>query len=147
MLEGLNTKNKAQKKISKDVINAFIEYSWPGNIRQLKNVMERMFILSGDNIELSDLPKELLVDSQNNTYPLESFGKIAKLPLSMLDEIEQMEKNMIREALKQGGSIRKAASLLGITPSSLYRRMKKLKRCDNATNTVPETGQNFAQNG
>jgi PAS domain S-box-containing protein len=126
LLEDLNRRNKEHKKISREVINAFMEYPWPGNIRQLKNVLERMFILSGgDILESSDLPKELTANGKSGRPLPEPDGKSRRLPASMPDELAEIEKNMIREALKQGGSIRKAAKLLGITPSSLYRRMSK----------------------
>lgn len=138
LLEDLNRRNKEQKRISKEVINAFMEYSWPGNIRQLKNVLERMFILSGgDILEYADLPKELLANGKNGLSPRDREGKIPGLPVSMPDEIAEIEKSLMREALKQGGSIRKAAKLLGITPSSLYRRMSKFECFENATNIVP----------
>ncbi|HVI42313.1 MAG TPA: helix-turn-helix domain-containing protein, partial [Anaerovoracaceae bacterium] len=143
LLEDLNVRNKEQKKISKEAVNVFMEYSWPGNIRQLKNVLERMFILSsGDTLEYSDLPKELLMSGKKGVDSQGSDGKGVKLPLSMPDEIAEIEKNMMQEALRQGGSIRKAASLLGITSSSLFRRMNKFECFESATKTVSESKQN-----
>ena len=143
LLEELNERNKEHKKVSREVIDVFMEYSWPGNIRQLKNVLERMFILSGgDTLEYADLPKELLSNGKNGTQPVKPEGKKISLPISMPDEIAEMEKNMIRMALKEGGSIRKAARLLGVTPSTLFRRMNKFECFKNETEFVSKSKQN-----
>ncbi|MCM8533763.1 MAG: sigma-54 dependent transcriptional regulator, partial [Lentisphaeraceae bacterium] len=59
-------KNKVElKKISPQVIHILERYTWPGNIRELKNVVERLLILSGETIEVSDLPQNLQVGSEN----------------------------------------------------------------------------------
>jgi transcriptional regulator with PAS, ATPase and Fis domain len=73
---------------------------------------------------------------------MNSEGKALSLPLSMPDEIAEIEKNMIRKALREGGSIRKAARLLGVTPSTLFRRMNKFECFKNETDDVSELKQN-----
>ncbi|HML36589.1 MAG TPA: sigma 54-interacting transcriptional regulator [Bacillota bacterium] len=144
LMEDLNERNGEKKTVSKEVINIFMEYSWPGNIRQLKNVLERMYILSsGEMLEYADIPKELLGNG-NGVHPSGGTNiRAVTLPLSLPDEIAEMEKEMIRKALKQAGSIRKAAKLLGLSSSSLFRRMTKFDCFEKETINVSKTEQNF----
>ena len=100
----------------KDVLNALIGYDWPGNVRQLINVVQNMVVVAaGDTIELVDLPIEIEAGGSDgvaiNTQGL---------------SLDQMEKQAIREALKQtSGNREKAASMLGIGERTLYRKLKE----------------------
>ena len=95
-------------------------YAWPGNIRELKNVCERMVILlSGKNIDVENLPLEIREDNKNKT--LSSFA----LPEGGII-LEQVEAQLIDQAMnKSHGNQSKAARLLGLTRSALLYRLKK----------------------
>lgn len=95
-------------------------YNWPGNIRELKNVCERMVILlSGKTIQVNNLPFEIKAGQK---------AKISK-PFSLPEGgivLEQLEAQLISEAMdKSHGNQSKAARLLGLTRSALLYRMKK----------------------
>jgi len=107
-------------EITDEALELLCRYDWPGNIRELQNVIERALILSqGDPITPAHLPKELL----------QSGSGRAKLKIEIPDEgisLEEVEKELIREALKKaGGNQTKAAALLGITRATLLYRMQK----------------------
>ena len=94
-----------------------MEYEYPGNIRELENIIEQAFVLCrGRLIELHHLPAEL--------RPSNPSGYGGSSPMSL----RSMEKLLISEALRRHkGSRSKTARQLGINPSTLYRKMKALK--------------------
>ena len=97
-------------------------YSWPGNVRELENLIEYLFIVNtNDEIGMEDLPAKLVADhvlSAHNLPEAEQTGKLNYL-------LERFEKDILLSALKIHPSIRKAASALGINPSTLSRKLKK----------------------
>jgi two-component system response regulator PilR (NtrC family) len=107
---------KRAKKISPEVMDVFESYPWPGNIRELENVIERaVAIEDSETIRVSSLPKEMLSTPLKEEYPL-NFDSGFNLN-SYLDEISQ---NYIKQAhLEAGGSLKKTASILGISYRSL----------------------------
>jgi len=106
--------NKPSPKISKEVIRFLKKYDFPGNVRELKNMIERAMILSKNNtLEVGDF----------------TFGnrliKPAGRPASSFNLAKQ-EKELILEALKKSGFNQKAASdILGISRDALIRKIKK----------------------
>lgn len=95
-------------------------YSWPGNIRELKNFCERMVILlSGKTITVDNLPLEMKAEQKtkiSNPFTLPEGGVV----------LEQLEAQLIDQAMeKSHGNQSKAARLLGLTRSALLYRMKK----------------------
>jgi two-component system NtrC family response regulator len=97
-------------------------YDWPGNVRQLKNVLERAFILcEGEDIEPEHLPPELIAPPS----PPQTTGFLFKLPPQGIP-LETVERDLIRQALEiSGGNQIRAAKLLGISRDVLRYRMKK----------------------
>ena len=93
-----------------------MEYEYPGNVRELENIIEQAFVLCRERIiELHHLPAEL--------RPAAPGSYAGPGPMSL----ESMEKLLIREALRRHkGNRTKAARQLGINPSTLYRKMKAL---------------------
>ena len=108
--------------VDQQVDRLFYDYSWPGNIRELENVIERVMILcQGDTIQVSDLPKGFK-DNVYNTLHLEGIPADAKL----YDTLAMIEKTLIERALKMSNNIQShAAELLGIGKSGLNQKIKK----------------------
>ncbi len=103
--------NKAIKSLSKEAADALLDYSWPGNIRELSHLMERAVLLCRDDV--------LSVTNLN----IKSTQNSDVLPMMTL---EDAEKKLIKQALaRTDKNIPKAATLLGLTKSSLYRRLEK----------------------
>jgi transcriptional regulator with PAS, ATPase and Fis domain len=100
--------------VSEEVLARLMEYAYPGNVRELENIIEQAFVLCrGGLIELHHLPPEL--------RPAGPAGAQGPSPLSF----RAMEKLMIAEALRHHKGNRKAAALqLGIDQSTLYRKLK-----------------------
>ena len=99
------------------------DYHWPGNLRELRNVVERAVLLSdGDFLKIENLPDSLLRPEKGQITTLrENFA----LPQEGLD-LSRLEKNLIEQALKRtGGNVSKAARLLSIPRDKLRYRVKK----------------------
>ena len=108
--------------VDQEVDRLFYDYSWPGNIRELENVIERVMILSpGEIIRVSELPKGFK-DNVYNTLHLDGIPADAKL----YDTLAEIEKTMILRALKISNNVQShAAALLGIGKSGLNQKIKK----------------------
>jgi two-component system, NtrC family, response regulator AlgB len=100
---------------SPEVTAAFAGYRWPGNLRELRNVIERAVILAGrETIELSDLPEEF------SSKPEPGITVGARVT------IDALEAEHIRRILAISRNLEEAARTLGIDPATLYRKRQKL---------------------
>lgn len=110
--------SKRIKSLSPSSFTLFKNYNWPGNIRELENVLEHAFVMcQGEIIETEHLPEKLW-DSERIETNSSSH---------ILTPIKHAEKLMIRSLLeKYGGHRGKTADALGIDKSTLWRKMKKL---------------------
>ena len=108
--------------VDQEVDRLFYDYNWPGNIRELENVIERVMILCpGEIIRVPDLPKGFK-DNVYNTLHLEGIPADAKL----YDTLATIEKALIERALKMSNNVQShAAAMLGIGKSGLNQKIKK----------------------
>ncbi|MEL7568138.1 MAG: sigma-54-dependent Fis family transcriptional regulator [Dehalobacterium sp.] len=107
--------NKRITSVSPEAMNIFIRYNWPGNVRELENILERSILMSQeDQILVSSLPPCVL---NPNNHTQEEVSKILTL--------NEVEEATIRNALCQKSSIVEIANVLGISRSTLYRKMKE----------------------
>ena len=108
-------------RLSPVVSQLLIGFSWPGNIRELKNVLEHASVLvEKDIIEPYHLPE--IISRQNSTYVTGNLNE----NIALDDRLMIMEKEMILHALKTTGGVQiKAANILGINQRSLWHRIKK----------------------
>jgi two-component system response regulator HydG len=98
-------------------------FSWPGNVRQLKNAIESMVVVDYDEVlDLDDLPPEF-TGGETAAAPADSSDGIGELVGRPLEEVEKL---YIAETLKAtGGNREEAATLLGIGERTLYRKIKE----------------------
>jgi len=121
-----------QPELTDDALNALRAYSWPGNVRQLKNCLERAVILSNNGrITLSELPPEVVRPAPVLTPagviqpPAAATEGAASTPVGAPGSLREVERQQILAALEQTGWHRgKTAEILGISPSTLYRRLR-----------------------
>ena len=119
-------------ELSEEAFNALRTYSWPGNVRQLKNCLERAVILSNNGrITLSELPPEVTRPAVGpalaSVVPTAVVGDApaAAAVSSATGSLREVERQQILAALEQTGWHRgKTAEILGISPSTLYRRLR-----------------------
>jgi Nif-specific regulatory protein len=123
-----NERNGKQIKITSELLDFLLGYTWPGNVREMQNMVERMVILAeSDRLTLDDLPQNIhnqmnsmVATKENNSPRLVSSG--SKSPKSLQD-IERAE---IEAALRRNGWIQvRAAKELGLTERQIGYRIKK----------------------
>lgn len=114
----LKNKPDLKKTIPSESMQLFMDYSWPGNIRELENLVERLVVIS----PAEEIEPELVAQQLGKTLISPNNYDEGSLDQSISD----YEKNLILQALKQAGGIKnKAAKLLGIRTSTLYYKMEK----------------------
>lgn len=112
--------NKSIKGVSEEVMKIFKNYPWPGNIRELQNVIERAVVLcKGDIITPHDIPDNLSLEENNISYDLKEGEDLESV-------IDRIEKEFILKALKKAGySQTKTAEILGIKRTTLRYKLEK----------------------
>ncbi len=108
--------NTGERIVSKEAIAAFLNYDWPGNVRELENVIERAVILCGSEIGLESLPSKISAAHAAGKGSRNAFHPT-------LDEMERKHVLEILESVDDDKA--KAANILGIDLSTLYRKLKK----------------------
>jgi PAS domain S-box-containing protein len=110
--------NRQIAGVSHDVLTRLMEYDYPGNVRELENILEHAFVLCRSGlIEMHHLPPEL----RPPDFPMVQAS-------SGFNTLEAMEKTLITEALyRHQGNRRRTARDLGIDTSTLYRKIKSLR--------------------
>ena len=107
------------RRISPQVMKAFMSYDWPGNVRELEHAIEGSLpFAKGAVIRLEDIPQAV--------KGISVVSPLFRHPVLLRKEINSKEKQMIENALAQGKTISGAARLLGIPRQTLQYRMKKL---------------------
>jgi transcriptional regulator with PAS, ATPase and Fis domain len=110
-------KNKDIAGVSDEVMVKMMDYGYPGNVRELENIIEHAFVLCrGGLIEMNHLPPELRPENV-----------LSNDEITEIKTLKAMEKRMLSEALsRHRGNRKKAAKDLGIDYSTLYRKVKQL---------------------
>ncbi len=113
-------------EIDDDALEAMRSYSWPGNVRQLRNTLERAVLLSNDGrITRSELPPEIVAPSRAHVAGASPFVTQSAAQHATPTPLREVERQQILAALEQTNWHRgKTAELLGISPSTLYRRLR-----------------------
>ena len=111
------------KKFTTEALNYLSGYEWPGNIRQLENVVEScMVLVPGTVIDVDNLPAEI----RDEDSQFKSAVDLLPVQLDLADTLEKIEAALIRRALVRADLVQvKAAELLGISKSLLQYKLKK----------------------
>ncbi len=118
-----NRQGEEPLSVSPDALKYLMAYSYPGNVRELENILERgVALAAGDSLEADLLPPEITQAVDMPSFSAEEISKGANLD----DLMERYERQLIDRALLQaGGNRTKAAELLGVSFRSLRYRLKK----------------------
>jgi transcriptional regulator with PAS, ATPase and Fis domain len=128
-LKAKNIKYKYNRRITEEALEELRRHHWPGNIRELKNVIERLTIMSDDGIITDANVREVIATTEEGQGILLGLQKLPDVPtidVSIMGEYESYEKSRIIEALKQAGGCKtKAAQILKISRTKLYQKLKQ----------------------
>ncbi len=120
---------KPDTQLSSGTLDVFSQYWWPGNVRQLKNEIQRAVALSapGGTIEPSHLSPEIGTTRLPGTTPISTGRPHPRTSPNLAAAIEQIEREMIQAALDTtAGNISETARVLGLTRRGLYLKMRRL---------------------
>jgi PAS domain S-box-containing protein len=116
-LSRYNKKHGTKKVISREAMNSLLAYPWPGNVREVANVIERLVVIThGDYILPNNLPHEVFE---------KTGGEILEDGLTLKEQMDKIEISVIKKAIEKYGSARRAAPHLGLDSTTLTRKLKK----------------------
>ncbi len=121
-LNFFNVKYNLHKKATAALIEKLMDYTWPGNIRQLENLIERLVVTSSEEVlDTNHLPPYFFKVPQENG---ESNIKIEDI-MPLKEAVEAVEKMILTKTFQVASSYNEAAKILGIDASTVFRKVKK----------------------
>lgn len=128
ILKTLSTKYMKHVAVDEKIIEILKTYDWPGNIRELNNVIEQMIVVStGSNFNIKDIPS--YIRNGNNDMEKQDFASFSSsimFPNKRLpDLLEQTERQIIKEVIKTSRTRSEAIQTLGISRKAFYTKIKK----------------------
>ncbi|MBR0599554.1 sigma-54 interaction domain-containing protein [Sinanaerobacter chloroacetimidivorans] len=111
--EKINSRYNLDKKISKQVIEMMLQYDWPGNVRELENIIERMMVTEEDEFGVL----QNLIGKKEQAGSAESYRQ----------KLEEYDKKLLLDCIKEKGSVLRAAEVLGMDPTTMRRKLHKYK--------------------
>ena len=128
-------REKKELTVTADVLKIFQEYSWPGNVRQLKNIIERAVVLTqGRVITPNALPEEFMTVRKQ------------KAPQNAIRTLKDLEMQALRDALHVcNGNKSKACRVLGISRKAFYKRLKDLHPAEQIRASTPDMLAGFRE--
>lgn len=124
---------EAMPELLPEAQQVLLEHPWPGNVRELDNLVQRALILcDGQRVTARDIHFEMLdqggpIATPRPQPPLEPFASEDPGKGRLCDDLRSVEEQMIIDALRNGGSRKEAADLLGISPRTLRYKLQKLR--------------------
>jgi PAS domain S-box-containing protein len=121
-LEFFGAQNNIRKRLTNRASDALLRYSYPGNVRQLMNICERLVVMTDTElIDLQDLPSDITGSAVTGEIVPEMAGEDTHLH----ETLANVEKAVLTRALAKHGNQSCAAAALGINQSTVARKMKK----------------------
>ncbi len=116
----------ALPQLSMAATNRLVDYSWPGNLRELRNAIERaVTMLRGSELTAEDFPRDITAGSTNGEEKLQPGSLIS---------LERIEELHIQRVVERSATIEEAAHVLGIDKATVYRKRKKFATSPAVTN-------------
>ncbi|WP_085993513.1 sigma-54 interaction domain-containing protein [Oceanobacillus senegalensis] len=124
-LNKINKKYNCKKKISTVAMDCLLQYHWPGNIRELENMIERLIVLSeGDIIQKHELPEKIL-NAKNHSHTLNEDSQIQDMSYKTI--MNNHERKLLLSIKSNSSSVKDMAIKLKLDPSTVRRKLNKHK--------------------
>ncbi len=130
-LNRYNKKYNKNIKIENDAIKLLLRYNWPGNIRELENLIERLIVINKDGY--------IRYDSLLTLLDMEEYKKTKKFRIknfTLKEEVKKLETEIIKDAIYELGSVNKASAVLGLSQPALSKKCKVLNIDINKINNL-----------
>ncbi len=113
-----NKQNGSDKRLTGAAMDGLLAYDWPGNVRQLMNICERVLVMSdGDVVDVQDLPQTIAGNTKKGALPIER--------LTLQQAMECFERSLLIEAMDEHANQYRAADALGVNQSTIARKLKR----------------------
>lgn len=123
-LERFKQKYNIEKSYTPDAISVLEMYGWPGNVRELENIVERLIVLSSEEwIDRDVVLKVLYGNSETKKKP-----PLVLDLMPMKEAVAILEMQLIELGMRKYGTAAKVSEILGVSPATISRRMKKIKK-------------------
>lgn len=124
-LDEFNAADGEHKRFTEDALAALEDHRWPGNIRELRNVVQRAYIMADRVITRAELPPDV-------THPADRVRRHSQIiTVEVGASVAEVERNLIFATLEQcGGRKEKAANILGVSLKTLYNRLRQYEQAD-----------------
>ncbi len=119
---------KPTMTITKEAMDKLLHFRWPGNIRELNNVLERAIFVAENEIGESDIILDYRHQFSDKTAPIESSYEECEFPIDLPAVISEIEIKYIQKAINEFKSYRKAAQNLNISHTSIMNKLRAFKR-------------------
>jgi PAS domain S-box-containing protein len=125
-LDSLNQKYNSKKFLSPQALDRILQYDWPGNIRELRNIIERLVVTSEDSqITVADLPEPLRGSGREGKGRNSWLGEGDLDDLSLKEFMEKMEALYLKKALDSYGNLKDTARALRVDISTVVRKKRR----------------------
>ncbi len=122
-LDTFNKKYKRNRQLSDEVMKELLAYDWPGNIRELENLMERLVVIGNSYIiHLCELPQNIYKSKEKKFFD-DIIDGDKMMPLA--EAVQAFELKLINDAYKRYHSTAKVAEVLGVNRSTITRKLQK----------------------
>ena len=127
LLQEVNETRHAPLRLSEDCLAALLDYHYPGNIRELRNILEHLAIVADESATAADLPEDMLYEKQNAVDPATRMhvADATALDDGLKSLVQGYEMDVISQAISKHGSKREAARHLKIDVATLIRKMRR----------------------
>ena len=124
LLHKFNLKYGVQKRLAPAAVEKLLNYNWPGNVREMENLMERLVVLVNEPcIEICHLPE--IMQAKNETSGVDRDAVMLNRIIPYKQAVEELETLLLERAFGEHGSTRKMARVLGVNQSTIVRKMKQ----------------------
>ena len=124
LLHKFNLKYGVQKRLAPGTVEKLLNYDWPGNVREMENLMERLVVLVNEPcIEIGHLPENM--QAKKETSGVDRDAVMLNRIIPYKQAVEELETLLLERAFGEHGSTRKMARVLGVNQSTIVRKMKQ----------------------
>ncbi|WP_432667675.1 sigma 54-interacting transcriptional regulator [Wukongibacter baidiensis] len=121
-IDKFNSKYNFHKRIELKAVEALIQYDWPGNIRELENIIERLVVVTNsESIAIQDLPNSIVEAKRSRTEKILDVGE----SLSFRETMSECEKRLLVAVMENARSIKEMANILNLDRSNVRKKLKK----------------------
>lgn len=122
-LDNFNKKYQRSRQLSMEVMKVLLEYDWPGNIRELENLMERLVVIGdGDIIYPYELPQNIYCSKEKKLNDIYMKGNTQ---MTLSEAVQMFEHDLINDTYSKYKSTAKVAEVLGVNRSTITRKLQK----------------------